>query len=565
MSHHGPKHLSEVDKSILGEKAWPAFRNLFVVGLVSLIIALIYSFFTEHGAVRFAFAYLVGYAFALAITLGCLFFVLVTTVFRAGWCVAFRRVPETYAANMPTLAILFIPILIFVFIGKSGDEALYPWANNAIHEVYANEDGHAQLDLSNPLIALAAAPEEGHTPAGEHGASEHTPYRPIAPDESPMPAPEAAHGDEHAEAGHDDGHHAATAEGETHGEAGHDEHGDHDEHGEHGEAEHGGGHHGPAWSHTAETWPDHNHALPYFVHKKGPYFFRSFFTFRWVIYFLLWSSIAALYLRKSVRQDATGDISLTLSRESWAPLSLITFGVTVTLAAFDLLMSLDPVWYSTMFGVYFFAGCVTCALCTMILTLMIGQKFGYFTAITTEHYHDLGKLLFAFVFFWGYVGFSQFMLIWYASLPETTYWWEIRGVTTVTSAPTYGGPWSYVGWLLLFGHLLIPFAVLLSKHVKRNRTALMCTAIWMLIICYIDLFWVAIPALVSPGFVVPVPETLCAIGCVAITVAFALRLAAKNSLTAYNDPRLHESLALDTTAWAPIYPPPPSMAQTSSH
>lgn len=560
MSHHGPKHLSEADKSILGEKAWPAFRNLFVVGLISLIVALVYSLvFAEHGAARFAFAYLVGYAFALAITLGCLFFVLVTTLFRAGWCVAFRRVPECFAANMPTLAVLFIPILIFVFIGRSGEDALYPWANDEIHHVYDGADGHAKVDLSNPLIALAAAPGEGEA----HGASEHTPYRPIAPDETPKPAPEAAH-DDHAEAGHDD---HAMAEGDAHGE---DAHGDHEEHGEHGDdhaehGEHAGGHHGATWTHTGDTWPDHDHAVPYFVDKKGPYYTRSFFAFRWVLYFLIWSGVAAMYWRNSVKQDATGDLKYTYKREWWAPMSMVAFGVTITLAAFDLLMSLDPVWYSTMFGVYFFAGSTTTALCTMILTLMTGQKFGYFSAVTKEHFHDLGKLLFAFVFFWGYVGFSQYMLIWYASLPETTYWWEIRGITTVHDAPTYGGPWAYVGWLMLFGHLLIPFAVLLSKHVKRNRLALMCVAIWMLFICYVDLFWVAIPALVSPGFVVPVPETLCAIGCVAITVAFALRLAAKNSLTAYKDPRMHESLALDTTAWAPLYPPPASLTKSTSH
>ena len=272
-----------------------------------------------------------------------------------------------------------------------------------------------------------------------------------------------------------------------------------------------------------------------------------------MIYFSLWGLIGTFYYRNSVRQDKTGDPALTNKREWWAPLSVAAFAVTITLASFDLIMSIDPVWYSTMFGVYFFAGAFIAGIATIILTLMVGQKYGYFPAVNTEHYHDLGKLLFAFVFFWGYVGFSQFMLIWYASLPETTYWWEIRGVTSSAHAPTSGSAWTKVAWLVLFGHLLIPFAALLSKHVKRNRKALMVIAIWMLVMCWVDLFWITMPALVSPNFLVPIPEILCAVGCVAVLVAGALKIAARSPLTAYNDPRMHESLGLDTTAWAPIH------------
>ncbi|MEL7087380.1 MAG: hypothetical protein AAGL98_02885 [Planctomycetota bacterium] len=190
---------------------------------------------------------------------------------------------------------------------------------------------------------------------------------------------------------------------------------------------------------------------------------------------------------------------------------------------------------------------------------MLGQRVGYFPAVTTEHFHDLGKLLFAFVFFWGYVGFSQFMLIWYASLPETTYWWEIRGVTSVSGdalvdgAPTFGGPWTVVSWTLLFAHLLLPFAILLSKHVKRNRTALFTMACWMLTLCYIDLFWVIMPAFSSPDLLFGLPEIGCVVFCVGVLLAQALRRAKDHSLTAHQDPRMFESLALDTSAWAPLY------------
>jgi hypothetical protein len=184
---------------------------------------------------------------------------------------------------------------------------------------------------------------------------------------------------------------------------------------------------------------------------------------------------------------------------------------------------------------------------------MIGQRFGLFPVVNVEHYHDLGKLLFAFVFFWGYVTFSQYMLIWYASFPETAYWFEIRGFTSVEDAATFAGPWTLMGWLILFGHFVFPFAALLSKHVKRNRTALFIIACWMVFICYVDIFWIAMPALTSPDFPIPVPELLAAVGLVCLMLAGAVRLAARHPLTAYNDPRMHESLGLETAAWAPIH------------
>ncbi|MBB6429449.1 hypothetical protein [Algisphaera agarilytica] len=523
MSAHPPKQLSEQDKAVLGDKAWPLRRNLLLLGGIALLVAVIGAALPKTvltgGWERLGFAYLIGYAFALAITLGSLFFVLVTTVFRAGWCVAFRRVPENIAANMPTMGLLAIPILITVLINNG---ALYPWAKSGVHE--------AGKKIAYP----AAYAEDGKHADEAHSLDNNIFLRRAA---AGAPAEEDGHaGDDHGK--HD-------------GEKAHDDHGHDAHHGDH-----------KTFAHTAATHPDHDHALPYFVYKKGAWYTPPFWVVRWVFYIAVWSFLGWFYWKRSVMQDADGDVQHTHKREWWAPLSLVAFAVTLTLGAFDLLMSLDPVWYSTMFGVYFFAGCFTAALCTMIITLMLGQKAGYFSAVTTDHFHDLGKLLFAFVFFWGYVGFSQFMLIWYASLPETTYWWEIRGVTSVSGTSlepgpeTFGSTWTVVAWTLLFAHLLFPFAILLSKHVKRNRVALFSMACWMLTLCYIDIFWVAMPALVSPDFVFGLPEIGCVVFCVSIMLAEALRRASGVSLTAHRDPRMHESLQLDTTAWAPIYSPP---------
>jgi|GEM_PF-60947 len=584
MSHHAPRELTDADKAVLGAKADRPWFILTIGGLAAIALALVISLLTEHGVSRFAFAYTVGFAFALAITLGNLFFVIITTLFRAGWCAAVRRVAECYAANILTLAVLFIPVLVSVFTPGT----LYPWTTPGIHAEGKKTAYHGK---PSPMVPHAGE-GDGHAAAGRYAdlrllpaanpaPGEHTLY--AAPPAESVPTAEPAadhaaapgHGKDHATTvGHADDHehgHAPANDPPAHGDAhakpgahaaaGGDDHDGDDHSGGHGDA-HAGGHgdthdadHGDhhAWTHTAGTWEEHNHAVPYFTYKKGPYLTRPFFIVRWIIYFTLWGLIGTFYYRHSVRQDQTGDPALTNKREWWAPLSVAAFAVTVTLASFDLIMTIDPVWYSTMFGVYFFAGAFTTGICTIILTLMVGQRFGYFPAVNTEHFHDLGKLLFAFVFFWGYVGFSQFMLIWYASLPETTYWWEIRGVTSSGSAPTSGSAWTKVAWLVLFGHLLLPFAALLSKHVKRNRKALMAIAIWMLFICWVDLFWITMPALVSPDFLVPIPEILCAVGCVAVLVAGALKIAARSSLTAYNDPRMHESLGLDTSAWAPIH------------
>ena len=577
MSHHAPKQLNDIDKAVLGDRVWPLWTKLMIGALVGLIVAVIVLPFSHGGWDRFGFAYLIAYAFALSITLGCLFFVIITTIFRAGWCVAFRRVPETAAANMPTLGVLALPLVVFALIGNG---SLWPWTAAGVHEV-----GEAMISHSD-----VAPNPAGHDPTG--GPGDHDADEDDGHNDGPNPGTAGDHSnagpmddamifliaDNVSGADQSAGVHEEPADTDALGTgkkdkyvatdpnqdgpshiAGDPDHHDQD-HAEHGEAHaggHGDDHH--AWTHTAEYWPDHSQAVPYFLARKGSWYTGPFWVLRWLIYIAVWSLIGWFYWNRSIAQDHDDDVEHTHRREWWAPLSVIAFAVTVTLASFDLILSLDPVWYSTMYGVYFFAGCFTAGLSSIIITLMLGQRAGYFPSINTDHFHDLGKLLFAFVFFWGYVGFSQFMLIWYASLPETTYFWEIMGVTSVSGTsldaapPTFGGPWTVVAWTMLFAHLLMPFAILLSKHVKRHRVALMVMACWMLTMCYLDLFWFIMPRLSSPSLWFGLPEIGCVVFCVGVMVAEALRRAKDHSLTAYNDPRMHESVGLDTSAWAPVH------------
>lgn len=218
---------------------------------------------------------------------------------------------------------------------------------------------------------------------------------------------------------------------------------------------------------------------------KAPYLNVPFMTIRMIAYFIVWIGLS-FYLRgKSIKQDHTGDIKITRKLEFTSAPGIMAFGVTLTLFAFDLLMSLNPHWFSTMFGVYFFAGAVISFLTFKTLLILWLQKKGLVRdAISKEHIHDLGKLTFAFTFFWGYIAFSQYMLIWYANMPEETQFFTPRQIR---------GPWQVLSLVLVFCHLLIPFAGLISRHAKRRFAIFAFFAIWMLLAHALDLYWMILP------------------------------------------------------------------------
>jgi hypothetical protein len=154
--------------------------------------------------------------------------------------------------------------------------------------------------------------------------------------------------------------------------------------------------------------------------------------------------------------------------------------------------------------------------------------------VSQEHYHDIGKMMFAFIIFWAYVGFSQFMLIWYADIPEETHWFHWR----------FEGDWKIVSALLLGTHFVVPFFGLMSRHVKRNKRSLAFWAVWILVVHYLDLFW-----LVYPNGSGDVPfgavDILCWIGVLGIFGAGAVWRAQKVNLIPTGDPRLADSLAFE--------------------
>ncbi len=171
--------------------------------------------------------------------------------------------------------------------------------------------------------------------------------------------------------------------------------------------------------------------------SKRAYLSPPFFVARIVIYFAIWGGISFWYWKQSVLQDKTGDPKLTARMQSLAAPCLVICALTTTLAAFDLIMSLDPTWASTMFGVYYFAGSMLGFFAFAIIVVVYLQSKGFLTrGITVEHIHDMGKFLFAFTFFFGYIAFSQYMLMWYANIPEETEWFLRRGVSTAPARKT---------------------------------------------------------------------------------------------------------------------------------
>ncbi len=284
-------------------------------------------------------------------------------------------------------------------------------------------------------------------------------------------------------------------------------------------------------------WAD-RHAVEHdeLLRHKAPYLNPVFFTIRAAGYFLVWWLVARFFLETSAEQDSTGDPRLTNRMERASGPAILLLGLTVTFASFDWLMSLDARWTSTIYGVYYYSGAFVGAVALWILLAMGLQASGRLKeVITVEHYHDLGKLLFAAVVFWAYIAFSQYLLIWYANIPEETTWYRDRQT----------GAWLYVSLALVVGHLVLPFFGLLSREAKRNKAILGFWAAWLLVFHWIDVSWLAMPGLKREGSPWGPIDLCLTVSLVCFYLASVLRRAVERPLVPLRDPRLAESLAFE--------------------
>lgn len=273
------------------------------------------------------------------------------------------------------------------------------------------------------------------------------------------------------------------------------------------------------------------------LQHKAAYLDPAFFIVRSLGYFAVWWLLGRFFLQRSLRQDQSGDVALTLQAERLSPLALLLLSVTVTFAAIDWLMSLEPRWFSTIYGLYYFSGAMVAILAALILAAIGLQAAGRLgDLVTIEHYHDLGKYLFGFVIFWAYIAFSQYLLIWYADIPEETVWYIAR----------QAGAWKWVSLALLFGHFVIPLFGLLSREVKRRKLLLGFWAVWLLAFHWLDLYWLVMPSLGPDRRPTLSPiDACCLLGVGGIYLAGLFRIAGQQPLVPVKDPRLGESVAFE--------------------
>ena len=515
-SHAAKPDLSDANVRI-GAAGAKVQQGAALVGITGLLASAVIGFTGMFGTTHdfFVKSWMQNYMFVLSISLGAFFFIFIQFLTRAAWSTTVRRVAELLAGNLQWAWVGLLPIVVLWFSGGSHDAGgthaqSEPGATQAAEVSYAPEISYSpevSFNLAASSIPAATGTAAAASPAAPAGGG-----------------------------GGGDGH------GDAHG-------GDHG----HGHAGWGPGILFP-WA-DMEAMRSHNQAEYDLVIGKVAYLNAEFFWIRNLIYVVFWAFAARWYLKRSLAQDDSGEVGLTLTMQKWSGPMAIGFGLTITFAAFDWIMSLSPGWFSTMFGVYFFCGCCTTGFSMIIIATQRLQSMGRLQGIVNaEHYQDLGKLLFAFgMVFWAYIGFSQYMLIWYANIPEETGWFLARQI----------GGWGTISLLLLFGHFVIPFVAIISKWVKRMKWALMGAAIWMLAFAWLDLFWLVMPVIPldimtaktymevveahvndTTGITNPINFTMLA-GVGGIYLWMTMRRFRKYRVLAIKDPRLPEGLAFE--------------------
>ena len=266
------------------------------------------------------------------------------------------------------------------------------------------------------------------------------------------------------------------------------------------------------------------------LQQKAPYLNVPFFVGRAVIYFLVWLLCAWLLNKWSAAQDRQ-EVGVTRAdtrrfRVVSAP-GLLAYCLTMTFAAVDWIMSLDPHWFSTIFGLLMVGGQGLSAFALVIAILaLLSETEPVSSYLKPRHFHDLGKLLLAFVMLWAYFSFSQFLIIWGGNLPEETPWYLKR---------TTGG-WGAVALLIVFGHFILPFMLLLSRNLKENRARLAMIAVFILVMRYVDLLWLVEPNFAHSGFPIHWMDLAVPAGLVGVWLFLFARQLRNRTLLPLSDP-----------------------------
>ena len=267
---------------------------------------------------------------------------------------------------------------------------------------------------------------------------------------------------------------------------------------------------------------------------KAAFLNHTFFSLRFVLYFVGLGGVAMVLVNRSKAQDEDGSSVHTFAMRKAAIIGLPVLGVCLTFAAVDWLMGLDYHWFSTMWGVYIFAGAAGSSMALLVLIITGLRNSGYLKAVNVEHYHVMGKFMLAFTVFWAYIGYSQYMLIWYANIPEETIYFKIRATES----------WHILSTLLVVGRFFIPFPFLLFQSTKKNPKVLCFVAAWMITMQILDLYVIVLPSLHQTGLAVSVYDfaSVAAVGGAAVGLFF--KRLPMTCLFPKRDPRLAGSVNL---------------------
>ena len=269
------------------------------------------------------------------------------------------------------------------------------------------------------------------------------------------------------------------------------------------------------------------------LEHKRPWLNPSFFIARGFFYIFSITVVITLLFGWSKKQDASGDVQLTQKQRNVGAGALPFVGLAMSFAAFDWLMSLSPTWFSTVFGVYYFAGSFVSALSVLaMITAHARGKDSVGTFVNVDHTHNVGKLMMAFVCFWTYIAFSQLLLIWIAGLPEETPFYITRFKTG----------WAPLGILLIIGNFFVPFGALLSRSLKRDPRKLAAVAFWILLVHLVDIYWLVMPTFSPDGVSFHWTTVTSVVGMGLLSVAFGVSRLRGQYAVPIKDPYLADSL-----------------------
>lgn len=286
-------------------------------------------------------------------------------------------------------------------------------------------------------------------------------------------------------------------------------------------------------------WMRPEGAADHLIHKKAAYLNQPFWLGRAVLFFVIWVALATFFYKNSRAQDSSGDRTLSEKMQGMAAPATALFALSISFAGFDWLMSLDAAWYSTMFGVYVFAGSIVSSYAVLAIAVRKIQlnRWGG-DVVTVEHQHDVGKFLFGFVVFWAYIGFSQFMLIWYANIPEETIWYRHR----------WEHGWNVPSLALFLGHFIAPFLILLSRTSKRSGGIVLGAGL-VILMHFVDVYWMIMPSFRLPGlpnepvhFAPSWIDLGCLLAPVGVVGAWVARKVATDPIIPMRDPYLPEAM-----------------------